>query len=1201
MTNHSLIDTAKIVFDFQSTFFKKPFGALPASHKNLTLRMLAGSHQLAIVKVRLTKPDGRVSFYEMHLCGKFDGLDLFQIEISKNEFIDLGVYRYKFICANSVDVVECGVSSKDDAKIDVLRGNVDPFELTVYDREFSSPTWFRRGVAYQIFVDRFFDGEKGNNRAKLAEGCTGKVRPGETPENKMFPVKYFDSETLGDKSSSQNAFKPDGFDVFWGGDLQGVEKKLDYLSYLGVDILYLSPINWSPSNHKYDASDYHHLDPSFGIPVFNEQGDPSSGINYAATREVSDRFFKSFANLAKARGFSVILDGVFNHCGADSVYFDRYERYPEIGAYPFWRKVWDRVNHFGEREEEAKSNVIDDYCSQINPATGKYYRYPQDFRYINWFDIRNEKFNQSDIYQYECWFRFDHMPSIKQCSPETGDAVSIEGLHSWNNRDFRQLVLGEDLHNRSECEAQALMQAAAAQKWAWMGSAGWRLDAVPMVSKETWKMFCRALRSTALHKNHDGGRVKEQVAIGEVWDVKPEYLLGDSFDSLTNYPLKIALDDFMLHGDALKLHKQLEQIREKYPPNAWMSAFNILDSHDTERLTTLYLKSNNIPPDAKLMEAQNLARKHLKLAVIFLMAYPGVPNIYYGDEVGLDGSYDPDNRKPFPWDRVCDDDGDFTVSVSYRDLFRICRRAILARRKYRVFIDGNLTSILTDGDCLIYLRRIESECGLLLINRGLQEKVLKVDVSNVMPDHIQLADVIGESKNASVEGGIFKYTLPALHGIMLVGENQSLPSVCLRHVRDNQLHDGTRGTLVEWQPVEGADYYKIYRGLSPFETGDNHYSLAIRCFDSSCRFFDANGEQGMHYAVAACNGVAESTTFSSACEVRSLNRMKNLMLFEASLPSEHHRDLPPVKVAESEKHIAISWENLPLWVRRSGIQKRVSGESYMDLSSITRSQEVYCDFLVNPNENYHYRMFAIDSSGKRFHSSEVPAKASEELVDVTIRVHVPGYTPTDSTLYISGEFNNYNISTHSLDGSYKNRNMWVYRFRAAEGDSFKNYSFFRDKSLYKSGFMSLTRDRNDKHSCSNWAYFDFETNQSIIVQNQGKGEMVVDEYILRWMDLPLVFFQPVFSIDESVRYETREPWVRVVASVPFDTLVYVDGILTAEDHLGEVEFELPLKTGENNFVIETCCSEAHKSYPWALNDWHTDFAKRRIELTITRG
>lgn len=165
------------------------------------------------------------------------------------------------------------------------------YQLTVYQKDFTTPAWLRGGIMYQIFPDRF--AASGNLKKGLPAGRTLRKDWGGQPEwrpNREGKITNSD---------------------FFGGDLKGIEQHLDYLESLGVTCLYLNPIFESHSNHRYDTADYSKIDPLLG-----DEAD-----------------FRSLCAAAKKRGIRILLDGVFSHTGSDSVYFNREGRYPSTGAY----------------------------------------------------------------------------------------------------------------------------------------------------------------------------------------------------------------------------------------------------------------------------------------------------------------------------------------------------------------------------------------------------------------------------------------------------------------------------------------------------------------------------------------------------------------------------------------------------------------------------------------------------------------------------------------------------------------------------------------------------------------------------------------------------------------------------------------------------------------------------------------------------
>jgi len=194
----------------------------------------------------------------------------------------------------------------DNGDADTLKGGTGittgqelvPYTLTVYARGYTTPSWLQGAVVYSIFPDRFRDGDPSNDYC----------RPGATTG---CPVFYGDQHAQAHATWNEPVLSPPPFNVdFFGGDLQGVQQKLDYLKSLGVDAIWLNPIFAARSNHRYDTDDYYAVDPALG----------------------GNAAFASLATAAKQRGIHLILDGVFNHASSDSLYFDRYHRYGSDGA-----------------------------------------------------------------------------------------------------------------------------------------------------------------------------------------------------------------------------------------------------------------------------------------------------------------------------------------------------------------------------------------------------------------------------------------------------------------------------------------------------------------------------------------------------------------------------------------------------------------------------------------------------------------------------------------------------------------------------------------------------------------------------------------------------------------------------------------------------------------------------------------------------
>jgi len=221
-----------------------------------------------------------------------------------------GLYWYTFILLRGEDTAF--IAPTDNVGYYMDRCDNRRFRLLVYEKGFDTPKWFRGGTMYQIFPDRFCRGREGERREDAVY-----------EDNWNAPISQYGIAPGADVKNN----------LFYGGDLWGVAEKLDYLCELGVTVLYLNPVFKAYSNHKYDTGDYTAVDPGFG-------GD--------------EALLNLFAE-AKKRNMRVILDGVFNHTGDDSLYFDKYRRYKSGGAYRNEKSEYRRWYCFEGGEEDYLS------------------------------------------------------------------------------------------------------------------------------------------------------------------------------------------------------------------------------------------------------------------------------------------------------------------------------------------------------------------------------------------------------------------------------------------------------------------------------------------------------------------------------------------------------------------------------------------------------------------------------------------------------------------------------------------------------------------------------------------------------------------------------------------------------------------------------------------------------------------------------
>lgn len=213
-----------------------------------------------------------------------------------NQFNETGLYFYYFEVDIDIDgnkkKVFYGKNVEDGSCREYNYENINKYQITVHE-EFETPKWYKEGIMYNIFVDRFNNG----NRNK---------KPSNPKDNSFIYGSWYDTPMY-IKDSNNDIIRWD----FHGGNLKGIIDKLSYLKKIGVTIIYLSPIFESSSNHKYNTGDYKKIDPMFG----------------------DEEILKELIEKAEKKGISIILDGVFSHTGADSKYFNKFGKYDEIGAY----------------------------------------------------------------------------------------------------------------------------------------------------------------------------------------------------------------------------------------------------------------------------------------------------------------------------------------------------------------------------------------------------------------------------------------------------------------------------------------------------------------------------------------------------------------------------------------------------------------------------------------------------------------------------------------------------------------------------------------------------------------------------------------------------------------------------------------------------------------------------------------------------
>jgi glycosidase len=333
----SSINLKALFHDTRSATYRSPFGAV-AVGSPVVLRLRTAHHGATSVTLSVTHQDQNsnptgTSQQPLKVTKHDKKYDYWTTTFTPTE---LGIDMYSFqVKKGSASAWYGGTLSAEGGPGQASKKRpTSPFRLTVYDSGFKVPDWTKKMVIYQIFPDRFYNGDPSND----TKG--------------MNPVFGGTAVRIRTDWNGEPSGYPQSIEEFFGGDLQGVIDKLPYIKSLGVNALYLNPIFLAPSNHKYDTADYLSIDPRFGtIETFN----------------------KLVAAL-HADGMHLILDGVFNHTGSDSIYFNRYGTFPDVGAfqsknsiyYPwyrflFWPDSYVAFDAVGQMPQLQEINPVKDF------------------------------------------------------------------------------------------------------------------------------------------------------------------------------------------------------------------------------------------------------------------------------------------------------------------------------------------------------------------------------------------------------------------------------------------------------------------------------------------------------------------------------------------------------------------------------------------------------------------------------------------------------------------------------------------------------------------------------------------------------------------------------------------------------------------------------------------------------------------------
>lgn len=476
-----------------------------------------------------------------------------KIQLDRNRY----AYYFKLIDNQNVEVYlnERGVQKTLENR------EVYPFSFPYIAREdlYQDVKWIQNSVVYQIFPDRFCNGDKSRNLEHTLPWGTGKLTHGN----------------------------------IYGGDLQGIIDKLDYLKDLGIDLVYLTPVFKSNTSHKYNTEDYFDIDPQFG----------------------SVELAKELVRKCHEKGMKIVFDAVFNHSG------DKFFAFKDV------------------LEKQEKSKYVDWYFIDEFPVSvekGGYYTFGINQRNMPKFNTSNDEVKEYLYKVGEYW--------VKE-----------------------------------------------------VGIDGWRLDVCDEVSHEFWRGFRKRIKSIR----------KDAIIIGEIMNEAVPFLRGDQLDGIMNYTFKDAVTDFFGSKtiDCIEFSDLLANNRMIYMNSIVRQLWNLIDSHDTKRFLTEC--NDNVD--------------FMKLAIGFQFTYLGIPYIYYGDEVGINGGNDPENRKCMVWEK----------ENQNLELFNYYKKLIKIRKEYKELVYGEYREIYCSDNVIAFTRTLEGNKITVVINNNECDKEISIKLRGI--------------------------------------------------------------------------------------------------------------------------------------------------------------------------------------------------------------------------------------------------------------------------------------------------------------------------------------------------------------------------------------------------------------------------------------------------------------------------------------
>ena len=740
------------------------FNKLSDSEYEFKIRTQMNDVERAYISIVLHEEDNYEMIYELERYqDKTNGFDYFERIINFGK--EAKKLLYYFILEDNGTRAYFNGTTLSYSKPKRLVVNTTSKDIQL----FNVPNWSKEAIWYNIFPDRFYNGNHYNDPIFNEFGPEA-FKPNILHEQNFVEeykweksnnvISHFDrnrwtsdfrEQTIWEKLGEREIDYSLKYARMYGGDLQGIKEKIPYMKELGINAVWLNPVFFSYQNHKYGANDFRHISPDFGtiktsgethgveinrnnkygnksyVDVLGNKATTSSELKllevnlkgenrgkngYGETEDPatwvwteSDLIMVDLIKEFHKNGIRVIFDGVFNHSSSEHWTFNMVLADGENSKYKDWYKFTD----FGQHVQ-----ITDDMSDE------------QAFETL----IANRKRTI-----YNAWGGFDSLPEFNTFNQEYKEYI-------FNiTRKWMYGPDGKESENWMEDD----------------GIDGWRLD-VPncLENQNFWNEWREVVK----------GSKKDSYITAELWgNASGDINGGNKFDTVMNYEwLKTVIGFFINQsregGVRYKLKAQdfFNELREKrtwYPYQALQASQNLNGSHDTDRLYSRIVNDvvgrnleegkqlekgyNGIRPDLASNNHPNTTidwrnspikpKDILKLISIFQMTYIGAPMLFYGDEVGMWGATDPYCRKPMLWKEFLYDDEKNPSHINQNevysqkvdsDLFEWYKKLIRIRLENKTLIYGKFREVFADNerDVIAYERVIEDQSIIVVINNS---------------------------------------------------------------------------------------------------------------------------------------------------------------------------------------------------------------------------------------------------------------------------------------------------------------------------------------------------------------------------------------------------------------------------------------------------------------------------------------------------